>query len=342
MSNSIALESLPAGPHYYPLQSGKYTVAPNLHPLGRDLGQGDFDKDSVSFTNQFLRFRENKTSAFLHRKEKHFLTSNLSEHDSRAIALKLAALLESHRSSNLQVIRKNQRIEITNLLLGDYVVLSESGDLLQAKVFDSDKIEIKELSINSQSGISDQRTIDALVFLFQEDFAVVKRYPSPASKYDELVYLGVCGPSHWPPEEKIGKSFIEVHQPVPHNENLLKFSNAMIDTMVTKGPLVRFVWSFVTDNRINHHPDFGLTRNFDVTAKEPFYLRVEKQVIQSIPDANLGLFFIGINFIPSTMILSNPVMKSQLLATLGSMSEQAMSYKGIGSCAKQLIDYLEQ
>lgn len=59
---------------------------------------------------------------------------------------------------------------------------------------------------------------------------------------DYLSSVHVCFPSHWYPEDKIGKSFNEIHQPVPMN---LKNSDKLVRAMVNGGIFERFVWSIV-------------------------------------------------------------------------------------------------
>lgn len=138
---------------------------------------------------------------------------------------------------------------------------------------------------------------------------------------DWLAACHVCLPSHWRPEEKIGKSFEQIHTPVPGMNSTKKLVRSML-----KGPFFRFVWGIDFSKRLNCHPD---------QPREPFvgnvWVKVERQVIYGFPELDAVLFVIRPYFVEPDM----PCLKA---AVLGMTAEQR-AYKHIPeSFVSWLID----
>lgn len=118
--------------------------------------------------------------------------------------------------------------------------------------------------------------------------------------------------------------------------------------MITKGPFVRFVWSFVTDTRLNHHiiapegidQDEWKGRSFNIESPEPFYFRMERQVTYGFPEIQASLFTIRLHFIPGSEIKADEKMRTQLLSALYSMTPESRVYKGVAHCFEPLTQYL--
>ncbi|MBK7892637.1 MAG: DUF3445 domain-containing protein [Bdellovibrionales bacterium] len=186
---------------------------------------------------------------------------------------------------------------------------------------------------------------DALACQIPEDCALLLE----GDGLGKTAMLHVCSPSHWAPEEKLGLSFLELHGPVPHFERIAKALPAIVDAMVNKGPFVRFVWSFVTDTRLNHHPvpPPGIEpaswtgRSFNPTLEVPFYLRIERQTTVPVPEAHASLFFIGLSFLSGAEIKASDRFRTQLISALHSMSPDARRYKGVEHCFDDLVGWLE-
>ena len=67
-------------------------------------------------------------------------------------------------------------------------------------------------------------------------------------------WLAVCLPSHWAPEDKVGRTFAEVHAPVADNA-LLRAARASLARLVTGDERwERFVWTVSPDPRLHQHP----------------------------------------------------------------------------------------
>ncbi|MEE8428728.1 MAG: heme-dependent oxidative N-demethylase subunit alpha family protein [Gammaproteobacteria bacterium] len=77
----------------------------------------------------------------------------------------------------------------------------------------------------------------------------------------------------------------------------------LVQSMINKGPFVRFAWRIATDTRLNHHPAPPAVQNvFDwrgrrfQTDNPKLFLRVERQTINRLPDVDAALFTIRTYF----------------------------------------------
>lgn len=161
------------------------------------------------------------------------------------------------------------------------------------------------LFISHETGLSGN--FSELAMQLQEDLAIHRI----EGNRDWLAACHVCFPSGWWPSEKIGKSFREIHEPVPgmRLDNSFKLAKAM-----TTGRYERYVWSVVTEPEINFHPRFE-KRYLGI------YLKVERQIIIGFPEVNAALFVIRQH-------LYQPD-KAELLAACEAMTPQQRQYKGI-------------
>jgi hypothetical protein len=151
----------------------------------------------------------------------------------------------------------------------------------------------------------------------------------------------LCSPNHWAAEEKIGKSFAGVHEPVAGIEAINLRENEWVRTMVNAvDGLMRFAWGVSTDNELNHHPRHAAGRQFD--RKNPTaFLRVERQTIWGFPQVGASLFTIRTTFIDCAAIRSRDDERAALISAIRSMSAESLRYKGIDAFKDDLIVWLE-
>lgn len=187
-------------------------------------------------------------------------------------------------------------------------------------------VDHPDCDVSSSDGAD---SLDALVMRVQEDFAVLQLDEQGGN---HLSYLHVCMPSGWPPEEKIGKPFDQVHAPVPHIEPLNAKQDSIARLMVnaTKGA-VRFAWTITDDAALNHHPkrDPAIQQPTplpDHPPGEPL-LRVERQVIWGFPAHQAALFTIR-TYLYSFETLDSPV-RDALAQAVSGMSDASLSYKNM-------------
>lgn len=147
---------------------------------------------------------------------------------------------------------------------------------------------------------------------------------------DWLSSVHICFASHWSPEEKIGRSFEEIHRPVPMN---LKNSKKLVHAMVHGGIFERFVWSVVHDKRYNFHPRLTYSK-FD--PKNPtVMIKVERQVTVGFSEQNFCLFILR-----QYLVREDDLDKRRLAEVIEAMTEEQRRYKGLSDCTNLLL-YLQ-
>jgi dimethylamine monooxygenase subunit A len=165
-----------------------------------------------------------------------------------------------------------------------------------------------------------RESFSALCLRFPEDIALVRR---TGARGEWNAALHVCAPSHWRPEEKIGKGYADTHAPVPGIERQKAAAPSLVELFISRGPFVRFTWGISFDNRLNQHPDLPKS-TFD---SENLFLRVERQTLWPLPEVNAALFAIHLHLYSVRSL--DFQQKELLLQALDSMSQQAREYKGI-------------
>lgn len=144
---------------------------------------------------------------------------------------------------------------------------------------------------------------------------------------DWLSSAHICFASHWKPEDKIGRSFDEIHKPVPMN---LKNSKKLVQAMVHGGIFERFVWSVVHDERYNFHPRLPYSK---FNSDDPVVMiKVERQVTVGFSEQNFCLFILR-------QYLVKDIDKPRLAEVIEAMSDEQRNYKGLSDC-DGLLRYL--
>ncbi|MFN8790392.1 MAG: heme-dependent oxidative N-demethylase subunit alpha family protein [Bdellovibrionales bacterium] len=318
-------------PRYFPIDKGLYEVAPGLRPLGFDLGQGDFDKKIFQIDAQFSEFRKNKIASRKEKLGKYYATRDLRPAVEKAAVFFLIRRLPEE-SPEIFTLEPGDAWTLLCRHTQDVIRVSHQGELLDYR---------------SSEDVGPQPTsaLDALALQVPEDLALTSR----EGEKDWLSLLHLCSPSHWAAEDKIGLDFGAVHRPIPHIDKITRVSSQLVEAMIHKGPFVRFVWSFVTDQRLNHHPVAppGWSqaewkgRTFDLSQDCPFHFRVERQVIWGLPEVQASLFTIRISFWSGLEVKAHPVYRDQLLSALRSMSPESRVYKGVQHCFDDLVNWLQ-
>ena len=148
---------------------------------------------------------------------------------------------------------------------------------------------------------------------------------------DWLSSAHVCFARHWHPEDKIGKSFEEIHKPVPMN---LKNSKKLAEAAARSGIFERFVWSVVHDDRYNFHPRLPYSK-FDKNNPKVL-VKVERQVTVAFPKHDFCLFVLRQYLIPEERL-----DKPSLANSIKNMKPEEQAYKGLSDC-RDLLEYLER
>lgn len=166
----------------------------------------------------------------------------------------------------------------------------------------------------------------------QEDISIWKQDQGR----EWLAAIHLAAPNHWSPAEKIGRSFVDSHLPVPKIAPIAMIAGKLFQQGLERGVQERLAWGVATDNRLNHHPlpPNGVPlsdwhgRSFDPTSPKLF-ARVERQTLFPVPGHQLLVFTIRTFFVD---VATLPAEEKLLIdACIGSMSEDILRYKGLAA-----------
>ena len=289
--------TLPDIPRYRPFHKGIYTTTPSLIPLGTDFGNGALDAIPLQLDKGTAALIANKHQIQTYRPL--ILMSNISE---------------SVAASAIQQ-------------------LSDERDIAQTAVGDvyPDTTQLHGIWRETTSALESRFT--ALSLAIGEDIAIVE---IDSEGNDRNTLMSIAAPSRWAPEEKIGRSFVATHTPVPNMEKTLAVAAKLQQMLLERGPFVRFTWGISTTPALDTHP----------SVTEPPYaggdawLRTERQVIRRIPEHQAFLFTIRVMVEPLSDIRKSITDASALAAALRSMDEKSRIYKSVDGHVDALCAYL--
>ena len=289
--------TLPDIPRYRPFHKGIYTTTPSLIPLGTDFGNGVLDVIPLQLDKGTAALIANKHQIQTYRQL--ILMSNISE----SVAASAIQLLSDER-------------DIAQTAVGDvYPGMPQLHD------------DWRETTSSLESRFS------ALSLAIGEDIAIVE---IDSDGNDRNALMSIAAPSRWAPEEKIGRSFVATHTPVPNMEKTLAVAAKLQQMLIERGPFVRFTWGISTTPALDSHP----------SVMEPPYaggdawLRTERQVIRRIPEHQAFLFTIRVMVEPLSDIRKSITDASALAAALRSMDDKSRIYKSVDGHVDALCAYL--
>jgi len=135
---------------------------------------------------------------------------------------------------------------------------------------------------------------------------------------DKMVFAHVCFPSGWDPGDKIGKSFAEIHEPIPGIEKISSNADKHVKMMVnTPVPLVRYIWGIRTG--------FGLNED-DMSGDGNAFFMTERQCIIGLPEVNASIFTIRVRVEPLEDLSRKE--KNTLKEVMKHMTQEELEYKG--------------
>jgi hypothetical protein len=160
--------------------------------------------------------------------------------------------------------------------------------------------------------------------------------------------LAVCVPSHWNPQDKIGRPFVQVHAPVADNALLLAAAQALMKlVMAGEGgdPWERHVWTITPEARYDAHPLRQPHRAWpccdDALAfVRALQLRLERQTFIAVPGAAQAVFTIKVDMAPLAGALRERGTAQALHDALASMSDAVLRYRGFTAVRPQLLEGL--
>ncbi|MEK7949303.1 heme-dependent oxidative N-demethylase family protein [Luteolibacter soli] len=312
--------SLPVACRYFPLAHGKYEVAAGLRALGSESGNGATDAKVFQFDAEYPRYREGKLAARAEWLEKYHPQSvGLDDASSAEINRFIIESLARDWPEYFQLV-EGRALECA--LSSERIVFDEGYRLISA----------------TQATPPYRDLFDALASQLQEDLAIWRRDPD-GDPQGWLAAIHLCFPNHWAAEEKIGKPFNAVHQPVAGFGKLAKAAPSLVGMMVEKGPFVRFAWGIGTDRDLNHHPGNEFQGRAFSTTVPVLELRIERQTLTSFPEAGASLFTIRTYFLDVAKEISGEEREA-LVSAIDSMTAESLAYKGLDGSKEAIKAWL--
>ena len=175
-----------------------------------------------------------------------------------------------------------------------------------------------------------------LSLVFAEDFAIVDTANAT------LPWLAVALPSHWAPEEKIGRHFSAVHAPVADNALLLKAADALMRMAGGRERWERFVWNVTSHPRLHAHPLHVDSVRWPggVFDADRAYWRSERQTFIALPSLRQAIFTIAVQVQPLSLAIDTPARAARLHDALASMSDAVLAYRSLGTVHTPLLQWL--
>lgn len=175
---------------------------------------------------------------------------------------------------------------------------------------------------------------------FLEDIAIVD------GESGTVPWMAVALPSHWAPEDKVGRHFNAIHGPVADNRTLLAAGSALVRLVCGPDSWERFVWTVTDHPRRHAHP-----RRCDPARWTPEALaalpgqawwRTERQTFLPVPESAQSVFTISVDVQPLARAIDTAVRAQALRAALASMSDEVLSYRGLGPARTALLAWLDR
>ncbi len=178
------------------------------------------------------------------------------------------------------------------------------------------------------------RLAGLLGLAFAEDFAIVD------ARSGTLPWLAVALPSHWAPEDKVGRRFSEAHAPVADNRLLLQAADALLRMVAGPERWERFVWTVTDQPRLHAHPARAGGPRWQDTAVEQAWWRTEHQTFIPLPALAQAVFTIHVEVRPLAEALATAAQAGQLHDAIASMSEAVLAYRGLLAVREALLAWL--
>jgi hypothetical protein len=191
------------------------------------------------------------------------------------------------------------------------------------------------------TGLSPEWRLAGLLSLtFEDDFAIVDGDSAT------IPWIAVCLPSHWAPEQKVGRHFAEVHGPVADNALLVRAGEHLTRMVCGPDRWERFVWNVTRQPRLNAHPALvdpapWHDSSFADAAAPRAWWRTERQTFVPLPSRRQAVFTIGVDTQPLAQAIDTPHKAARLHAAVASMSDAVLDYRHLRGVREPLLAWLQ-
>ena len=183
------------------------------------------------------------------------------------------------------------------------------------------------------------RLAGLLSLAFVEDFALID------GASGTLPWIAVALPSHWAPQDKIGRHFREVHAPVADNALLLRASDHLMKMVCGPERWERFVWNVTRHPRLNAHPanvdhaPWPADAFADANAPCAWW-RTERQTFIALPGMAQAVFTIQVDTVPLASGIDSANKAARLHEAIATMSDSVLAYRSLSAMREPLLAWL--
>jgi dimethylamine monooxygenase subunit A len=180
-----------------------------------------------------------------------------------------------------------------------------------------------------------------LELAFEEDIAILE------GDRGTLPFLGVSLPSRWAPEDKLGLDFAAVHAPVADAAMLLAAREHLVRLATGGEHWERHVWTISPSSRHDHHPGRHARTPWPDTVDpgdfvRQCWFRAERQTFFPVGrGTRQAVFTIRVMLAPLQEIVDTPAKAERLHASLASMTDAVLQYKGLRPARDRVLTWLD-
>ena len=178
------------------------------------------------------------------------------------------------------------------------------------------------------------RLAGLLSLAFAEDFVVVD------GRDAALPWLAVALPSHWAPEQKVGRHFGEIRAPVADTEWLRGDGESLMRLISGGERWERFAWNVTDQPRLHAHPARVDARRWQHTAVADAWWRTERQTFIPVPEATQAVLTIHVEVQRLAEAIDTPERAAVLHAAVVSMSDAELDFRGLSPVRDPLLAWL--
>jgi dimethylamine monooxygenase subunit A len=197
-----------------------------------------------------------------------------------------------------------------------------------------------ELTTGTVVDTASLHPLDAAGRIVQEDLCLMGRQGEDTWR---LVAASLCFPSRWRLTDKIGRDLSGIHAPVPgYEDTLARPTSAFFDRIKPDRPVWRLNWTLI-DHPDLHQPDVAGRRHASAGGDpgRDLWFRVERQTLRRLEAHPAVLFTIRTFVTPLGQLVDTyPETVDALLATLPTVPQATLDYKGWGGLVEDLMAWL--
>jgi hypothetical protein len=183
------------------------------------------------------------------------------------------------------------------------------------------------------------RLAGLLALAFAEDIAIVD------GERATIPWIAACLPSHWAPQDKVGRHFAAVHGPVADNALLVRAGEHLMRMVCGHERWERFVWTVTRWPRLNAHPAVVDDAPWPADAfahaeSSRAWFRSEHQTFIPLPERAQALFTIGVDSVPLAHAIDTTEKAARLHDAIASMSDAVLAYRSLTAVRAPLLGWL--